>query len=262
MNQEIAQPMRFAIPPEQSLLSGLPNTFAAAGGGTLADWAALAFATRFATEHERRSRPDRLPDDLDTIALACLLLVADYGCRPDRRLIARLYRCVASIGTEPRSRYLDALPFDLCLWLLGEPSNARDRLLDAIFAEGSAVRSLTLDVAWLCRAHLSAKRVGSLRAVGGLLHSVSHGHLHTDRSFVLCRHMFPSAADFWYAVALLEGPPMSQQYQNQMAEVRQNPALLEFNSSFAEIELRVCREITGLLLTTTTFDYPPVQTAT
>lgn len=78
----------------------------------------LTLTERFAREYQERGSPDRVPPELDLAARACLYVCAQHPVPASPALLRGIDACRECLKTFSLYRHLDALPFELCRWLV------------------------------------------------------------------------------------------------------------------------------------------------
>lgn len=210
---------------------------------SVADACILHFATEFKHQYSARGSPECLPDDLDLMALVCLLIAAEQKVTPSLTVVQSLSACRDCLRTTPAWRVLDALPFELCLELLGQTEDAFECLKRNLTHGASAVRGVLFDLAWFVRNQLSEREV-TFR----LLWNVENTLLHWVKSLAIFRSIFKEEEDFWLAVEAYPAKDIPDQYADRIDWARNNICEIEYPVCFLSLELRARRLLEGYVL--------------
>jgi hypothetical protein len=236
------------FPQEQLALFSLPDGKAQDAYPTGADACALHLACEFRRQYQAQGSPEHVSEDLETLCLACLLLIAEYKVHPHTRLVHELIICRDCLQTEPVWRRYDTLPFDICLQRLGHPVQGLE-ILQRNFTHGqSGVRVWMFTIGWFVRRHLTIEASGSSESVFQLLRNVEDTLGYWDRSLALCRRLYPNREAFWDAVALYSAERMPEQFAERIAWARQNMEQVEWHPEFMAREVQVRRVVDDFLL--------------
>ncbi len=241
--------MESLFPEDQASLFTAEELEGDASCSATASKVAFQLASAFHSGYLARDTPSRLPDDLDVIGLACLLVVSDYTPPAAPRLVHELIFCRNCLQTQKAWRDLDALPFDTCLQLLGMPYDGLDRIKSNLNHGMSSAPAFYYEVAWMCRKHLTVDRIGNLGGVYQLLRTAESAILYWDMALVLCRTMYPTAEAFWDGIGFFEARDFPDQYAGRLKWARDNPKTFEADGPFVGLELRVRRELDRVTFT-------------
>ena len=208
---------------------------------------ALHFAGTFRLRYWEMGSPNRTTQELDTLCLACLLLIADYGVRPNAPLIQELKKCIECLQTFEAWRYFDALPFRICLELLAQPQYGLDILKENFTHHNSGIRDWMFTLGWFARKHLAFQPDDSLDVPFSLLKNVEDTLGHWDKSLALYRALCPDRESFWRVTGDYEAEKMPEQYAQRMAWAREHIGEIEEHPDLIAHEIAVRRLITDYL---------------
>ena len=223
-----------------------PSLFSTTGqvdGRAAAGWCARQLAERFRSDYAGAGAPSSIPEWLCAAGRACLLVVSDYEPEPAPGLVEALTLCRDELKTTALWRYLDAMPFDISLQLLQQPSTAIE-ILERNLSNGmSSIRGYCLDLAWICRRHLSVEKTGDMRVADRLLRNTANTLAYWDTSLALCRHLFASSEAFWAGIEFYPPEPFADQYAERLKYVREHPAAIEQPASLLAMEMDARRRV-------------------
>ncbi len=215
---------------------------------TGAEVCALHCALEFRRQYQEQGSPERVSEDLETLCLVCLLLIAEYRVRPAVRLLHELIMCRECLQTMTVWRQYDALPYDICLQLLGQPYYGMDTLQRNFTHGMSGVRAWMFDLAWFVRRHLTIEATGNLGVTFRLLKNVEDTLGYWDKSLALCRSLYPTRETFWSAVALYRAEAMPEQFADRIKWAGENMERVERHPDFLARELQARQIMDAYLL--------------
>lgn len=233
---------------EQLALFKLPDETVTTPWPTEADACALHLASEFRRQYADQGSPEQVTEDLETLCLACLLLVSDYGVRSHPRLLHEFIMCRECLKTPQPWRIIDSLPFDICLQLLGYPSNGLETLEHNLVNSSSGIREWMFEIGWFVRRHITPKMTGNMGSTYKLLKNVEDTLGFWDFSLALCRSLYPTREEFWSAVEFYKAEAMPDQFAERIEWVRQNMVRVEWHAGFMVREVQVRRAIDELTL--------------
>jgi hypothetical protein len=234
-----AGPLDSLFEPEQLALFALPDAPPPSGLPTGAEMCAFYFASMFRRRYQDLGSPERISEDLETLCLACLLLISDYEVRPTTRLLHELVMCRDSLQTMQTWRVYDALPFDICLQLLGQPGHGLNALQRNFTHHISGVRGWMFDLGWFVRRHLIPEATGNRGATFSLLKNVEDTLGFWDSSLALCRSLYSTNEAFWSGVVFYQAETMPEQFAKRMEWARSHMGQMEWHSVFTTREAQV-----------------------
>jgi len=218
---------------------------------TGADKCALHFASTFRRQYQEQGSPERISEELETLCLACLLVLSECAVRPNTRLLHELVMCRDSLQTMQPWRMYDALPFEICLSLLGQTNNGMVFFHRNLTNHDSGVRSWMFDLGWFIRQHLNPEATGNIEVMFGLLKNVEDTLGCWDKSLALCRSLYPDRETFWAAVVSYEAKAMPEQFAERIEWAKKNIWEIEWHSGLLAREVQVRRLMDTYLLGST-----------
>ena len=190
---------------------------------TVADKCLEHFARQFLDGCQKNPGPGPMPEWLDDISYACLMLCAEHGDKLGEDTATLLTDCHDAADKRGITGIYDVYPWLLALQAvngtIGEECFAIERLVGNLAHGNSGIRCYMLEVGWLVRKWLP--RDG---AAPRLLEDVAGTLGGWWLALGLCSYLFENNDDFWaYADAYcLEEARFESQYRDRLQMVRAN----------------------------------------
>ena len=178
-----------------------------------------------------------LPEALDDLSRACLLLAVEWGHRSPETTSASLTACLDKVAGH---FWGDLLPWQLALEFCQH--NPRgvfglDQLTANLDHHNSCIRLWMFDLAWCVR-----DRLNPVEASVRLLKNLADTLGYWDSALGLCRNQFLTDEAFWAMADNFKPKDFSEQYRERMVFARKQ-GLCVFQQRFERGELRLRRLI-------------------
>lgn len=195
----------------------------------------LAIGGEFEARFAALGKPQKLPNDLDDRALACLCVCAEREDAPEALDVAVLLRCIKALEGLEMPFWFNKLPFTLALSLLGATTESPSQVLRSQVTHGSAaVREYVLMMGWTMRKHLKVDVLAP-----PLLLNVENTLGCWIESLALCRSLYATEADFWRAIEDYKPIDMADQFADRIQDIRKKPYLIEAPIVLLNCEARI-----------------------
>ncbi len=187
---------------------------------TVADASLLHFAGKYLEGCENRTGAGPLPRWMDEHSYACLLICQEHGDKLSHNAAITLANCRRAVADGCEIDWLDALPWDTAIEVLGtqtgDPTRGIDSLIANLTHHRSGIRGYMFELAWFVRDRLRTDGVAN-----GLLRNVADTIGGWDVSLGLCSFLLDDEDRFWaFADEYQPDDRYADQYRDRLQTVR------------------------------------------
>jgi hypothetical protein len=223
----------------------LPGVSTPSGSARAAEVALLHFADAYLQGLAETSTTGPLPQQLDELSFACLILCSEWSKSLGPSATALLRQCQQAASEGRPVYWMDRLPWSLALEAMDTTgaSSAKHLLVANLSHHNSSVRGFMLELGWFVRARITVDEAGYT-----LLKNVADTIFDWDLSTGLCSSLFADEKAFWGFAEQYKPPDgFEEQYQSRLQDIKSN-GLIAYTSRLLDLELRVRRRINDFAL--------------